>query len=541
MYSDDCCPLNHRSLNHGYYNDNDCYYPKATPGLLGSSPLTLPRKETSKIVARVRHLNLLFMEKDFIKFKPYTHLTPKTTISDYAWVKEYVSDPANIEKHRFYPLLHYSKLDRKFTRPKENGRRAKLREAKKKPREIFYSNHLDGHVLSYYANRLNELLNEQYTSDTDLMNSVIAYRSIPFNKKRNKCNIDFAHEVFSYIHDSAELELSALCLDVSSYFDTINHKILKKSWTKLLGRFDLPLDHYKIFKSVTKFSYLEIGDVMNITPEHKIEKLSHLKSKSIDSFFKNGKDFQNAVKDKGLIRVNRKPFGIPQGSPISAVLSNLYLLEFDKLMVKLAKLYDGMYRRYSDDIVFVCDPKWIDKVNSTVKSYLIDELHLTIQDKKTQRVDFLRESKNHFWTTNLIEQGHKYQGRPLTYLGFDFDGKNIRIKQKSISSYYRKTKRIIRRAAYFAYKSKRLIEAKRPTQSDPWIYRTKIYRLKTHLGARKKTIDDKVFWGNYLSYAYNASRIMKEPAIRRQLRNHWRIVEGEIERFNRLYGLEKSR
>lgn len=481
------------------------------------------------------------MQKDFIKFKPYTHLTPKTTINDYQWVKEYVCDSDNIEKHRFYPLLHYTKVDKKFRRPKENGKRSAKREASKKPRDIFYSNHLDSHVLSYYADFLNQKLNDQYTSDPVLMNSVIAYRSIPFNKNRNKCNIDFANEAFSYIRDSKELKLSAICLDVSSYFDSIDHKVLKQKWAAILNRFDLPLDHYKVFKAVTKFSYIEIGDIFKATPEHNIQKLSHLKNKSIDSFFKCGKEFQNAIEGKGLIRVNRKPYGIPQGSPISAVLSNLYLLDFDKLMIKLAKSYNGLYRRYSDDIVFVCDPIWIDKVNSTVKSYLTDQLHLDIQDKKTQRVDFDRESKNHSWNTTLVEQGHKYIGRPLTYLGFDFDGEKIRIKQKSISSYYRKTKRIIRRAAYFAYKTKRLTQTNISTSGDPWIYRTKLYRLKTHLGARKKTIDDKVFWGNYLSYVYNASRIMKEPAIKRQLRNHWKVVEGEIEYFNYKYGLEKSR
>ncbi len=396
-------------------------------------------------------------------------------------------------------------------------------------------------MLSYYAEQLNQKLNEKYTSDQDLMNSVIAYRSIPFNKKRNKCNIDFANEVFTYIKKNKTLSLSTVCLDISSYFDSINHKLLKKSWAKILNRLDLPLDHYKIYKSVTKFSYIEISDVMDVSHQCDIKNLSHLRRTSIDGFFKNGKEFSEAIKDVGLIRKNKNSFGIPQGSPISAVLSNLYLLEFDELMVKLAKSYKGLYRRYSDDIVFVCDPKFIGKVDSTVKSFLINRLKLNIQSKKTQRVNFRRKVVKDDWETILIEQGQKHHGRPLTYLGFDFDGKTIRIKQKSISSYYRKTKRIIRRAAYFAHKTKKLIDKSKLTKGDPWIYRTKIYKLKTHLGARKKTIDDKVFWGNYLSYVYNASRIMKEPSIKRQMRNHWLIVESEIDRLNKRYGLNKSR
>ena len=411
---------------------------------------------------------------------------------------------------------------------------------KLKKREIFYSNHIDGHVFSYYADILNKLLNDQYEADDSLKESVIAYRSIPFNRNRNKCNIDFAFEVFNYIKKSKSLELSAICLDVSSYFDSINHKLLKKLWANLLNRLDLPKDHYKVYKSITKFSYIEIGDIFKLTPHHKINKLSYLKNKSIESFFKGGEEFRKLIEGEKIIRINRKEYGIPQGSPISAVLSNLYLLEFDKLMIKLAKSYDGLYRRYSDDIVFVCDPKWVEKINETVKKYLTEVLLLNIQDKKTQRVDFKRKQIDLDWETTLNEEGYKYKGRPLTYLGFDFDGKKIRIKQKSISSYYRKTKRIIRRAAFFAKKTKEMEAKKKLKNKDPWIYRSKIYRLKTHLGAKKKSIDNKIFWGNYLSYVYNASKIMNEPGIKKQLKNHWRIVEKEIDKFNNKYGLSKS-
>lgn len=479
-------------------------------------------------------------KKDWLKVKSYTHITPKIPKRRQNWVRDYVMNKQSIKSHRFYPMIHYTIVDKKFQRQKSVGKRSKYRTPKTKPREIYYSNHLDGHVYSYYASLLNTLLNDQYEADEAMMNSVIAYRSIPFNKRRNKCNIDFANEVFKHIKNSKETQLSAICLDVSSYFDTINHKLLKKFWANLLHRIDLPKDHYKVYKSITKYSYIEIGHLFQLTPHSTIDKISHLKAKALDSFFNNGKEFRKHIDSKNLIRVNRKEFGIPQGSPISAVLSNLYLLEFDKLMVKLAKLYNGLYRRYSDDIVFVCHPKWICKVNSTIKGFLVDDLKLIIQDKKTQRVDFYRDNANEDWKTTLIEQGIKYKGRPLTYLGFDFDGKNIRIKQKSISSYYRKTKRIIRRAAYFALRTK-IAQAKgRLLKKDPWIYRSKIYRLKTHLGARKKTIDDKVFWGNYLSYTYNAAKIMEEPGIKKQLRNHWRLVESEINRFNSRYGLQKS-
>lgn len=478
--------------------------------------------------------------KDWLKFKSYTHLTPKTSSSQSKWIRSYVSDTEKVKSHRFYPMIHYTLVDKRFRRNRVNGVKESLRTAKPKKREIFYSNHLDSHVYSYYAKILNELLDAKYENDKDLNEAVIAYRKIPFNNNRNKNNIDFAHEVFSHIRDSNSKKLTAMCMDVSSYFDSINHKILKKLWAQLLNRFDLPDDHYKVYRAITKFSFIEIGDIFELSPNYKIGKLIYLKNKSLDGFFDSGEQFRNMIKDNKIIKINRKDFGIPQGSAISATLSNLYLYEFDKLMIKLSKLYNGFYRRYSDDIVFVCDPQWVNKVNETVKQFLTDDLKLTIQDEKTQWVNFERESAQKEWQTTLNENGVKYKNRPLTYLGFDFDGQNIRIKQKSISSYYRKLKRSIRRAAFFANKIKEAHKEGRLLNRDAWIYRTRIYKLKTHLGSRKKTIDNKIYWGNFLSYAYNSSRIMKEPGIKKQMRNHWRIVESEINRMNRKYGLLKS-
>jgi adenylate cyclase class IV len=36
--------------------------------------------------------------------------------------------------------------------------------------------------------------------------------------------------------------------------------------------------------------------------------------------------------------------------------------------------------------------------------------------------------------------------------------------------------------------------------------------------------------GNYLSYAFRASEIMQEPAIKRQVRRHWRILRDVIKK-----------
>jgi len=48
-----------------------------------------------------------------------------------------------------------------------------------------------------------------------------------------------------------------------------------------------------------------------------------------------------------------KTHGIPQGSPISDLLANMYLLNFDCAVRKILDALGGSYLRYSDDILLV--------------------------------------------------------------------------------------------------------------------------------------------------------------------------------------------
>ncbi len=91
------------------------------------------------------------------------------------------------------------------------------RTLKKKKREIFYANHLDAQVFTYYSYLINQKLDKEYSKDQLLIESVIAYRNIPFNEYRSKYNINFAKEVFVFIKHSKETELNAICFDIKSF------------------------------------------------------------------------------------------------------------------------------------------------------------------------------------------------------------------------------------------------------------------------------------------------------------------------------------
>ena len=50
--------------------------------------------------------------------------------------------------------------------------------------------------------------------------------------------------------------------DFTGFFDHLDHKYLKQQWCSLLGVLKLPKDHYKVFRSVTRYSTWELSDLL---------------------------------------------------------------------------------------------------------------------------------------------------------------------------------------------------------------------------------------------------------------------------------------
>ena len=197
------------------------------------------------------------IKKDWFRVKKYPHIGLPIIPKDRKWVDSFVKNPSAIALYGFYPFIHRKISVRKFRKSiSETGTRSKLRSGDKKTREIYYANHLDSNIYSYYS----QLLNKKYESKLigkELQECVIADRRIPFNSHRNKCNIDFANEIFEFIKKSSEDEIVAIAFDIKSFFDNLDHKLLKKAWCNILNCQTLEKDHYNIFKNITKFSYIE--------------------------------------------------------------------------------------------------------------------------------------------------------------------------------------------------------------------------------------------------------------------------------------------
>ncbi len=488
-------------------------------------------------------------DKGWFKLKKYPHIGLPITFGDRQWVHSYVNNPKLISEHSFYPFIHVELSTRKYRRSKlANGKRSLVREVSYKTRDIFYANHLDSLIYSYYAWRLERLYEKQLSKST-FNECITAYRQIPLLKtpSRNKCNIDFANDVFNYITNNRHRELVVITFDISSFFDNLDHSYLKERWEKTLDCKGLPDDHYAVYRNLTKFSYVHIDDLhnefkkeiivkdkMNGVKRKAIKRLDLLKAKDAIAFCTK-EEFGERIRAKGLIRNNKRidngarlrTKGIPQGSPLSALLANIYMFEFDGAIYDAIASINGIYRRYSDDMIAIADLQHLENIVQLFRAE-IDKVKLDIQPTKTQIFVFKRfEGKYGCQEYDPSSETFNSKAK-FEYLGFSFDGESVLLKNSALAKFYRKMKRNVRRGGFFAKHGK---------NQEPELFKARLYKRFTHVGSKRRTIfvrdkknpdkwikSNKYDWGNFLSYTGLAIRIFPKSKIKSQTKRHWKIL-----------------
>lgn len=344
--------------------------------------------------------------------KKYQHIDNPLDLRSQKDFKVISSAVKNLNKHQFLPFLKRVQKRSRFQFDEEVGHSVR----KMKNRPIMYASHKDAHIYGYY-NFLLYSKYEDFLYKNGIDDVVLAYRRIENkNTGGGKCNIEFAQEVFSHIknHDSCFV----VTQDISSFFENLNHKHLKNTLCKVLSSTELPDDWYRIFKSLTKYRYLNYEE--DFIKGKVREKIRKDRRKPVYKHL------------QGLFKENTGTVGIPQGSPISGLFANIYMLDFD---IWFNKKYPNIfYRRYSDDILFVC-PKETNKqalINDITTKIL--EYKLDLQPKKTFVTTFTRHDNVHY--VSEVEHNNKAVGRTyLDYLGFEFDGKNVYFRKSSIQRF----------------------------------------------------------------------------------------------------------
>ncbi|WHR58747.1 antiviral reverse transcriptase Drt2 [Acinetobacter haemolyticus] len=423
-----------------------------------------------------------------------------------------VSDPDKVSKHWFLPFIGFDQSIRKIR--KHNGLTRRI----SKIRPLRYAANRDGYIYAYYS----YLLDKKYESlikDISLNSSVLAYRSL------EKSNIDFAKEVFDWI--SQTQGCNVLTIDLSSFFDTLDHDILKKQWQRVNNVERLSEDHYMVFKSLTNYSFMNIEDALlalgwpdKSNRKRLGEKIPNPLRKKTSGYHGALNDFRNIRKYKFpepdgsfryLIqfpeRIDGKRYGIPQGSPMSAILSNIYMFDFDQYCCDLIEKKGGIYRRYCDDIIVLFPQEFaIDDIYNALEEALYEYggSQLKINPTKVEKIQFINNSGN-LIAIDAVSKAY----RPLQYLGFIYDGKKVLIRSSSLSNYYRRLVSKVRSS-----KNKANQNGTRP-------YRRKIYRMYSHLAKKQR---------NFITYAYRASAKIGDESIKRQVSNHWQRIHDELDK-----------
>ena len=491
--------------------------------------------------------------KDWFKLKRYPHIGLQLELKDRKWIEPYVKDKNAIASHAFYPFIHRQLKVRKFRKEIcHDGTRSSLRKPAFKKRDVFFSNHIDSNIYSYYS----ELLSIEYEKtirELEISKCVTAYRKIKLHphkeKSRYKCNVDFANDVFQFIKFNKGKDLVAITFDIKSFFDNLDHQLLKKNWKRIINSgIDLPPNHYNVFRNITKFSYIEEKSLFNLYKnriivvrkpknfkEITVKKKNYLRNKKAVAYC--SKENIDEIRRLKLIKANkyldeeRKELrikGIPQGSPISAILANIYMIDFDTKAGKLLNGIDGVYQRYSDDMIAICPIEYEEKIIEHFLT-LVKDLKLEIQISKTQVFHFPFDQKtNRHYCFEKNSNTKKLQNNTLfEYLGFQFDGFNTLIKSSSVANYYRKMNRSFARSRFYTFHNKAITKGQ--------IFKTRLYKKFTHVGSNRRRIYQRhpyktnVFfksykydWGNFISYANLAKKTIPDNKIGGQLKRHWR-------------------
>lgn len=424
--------------------------------------------------------------------RAYAHFDGRVSL-DQVW--EYVDNPQKVASHGFYPFISYDKVSNKYS--KKTG-------IKEKTRKLCYSAHLDRCIYQYYGYKLNLLYNNKAISDK-LNEVAIAYRD---NLHQN--NIHFSKRAIDKIRDMCDCYI--FVGDFTNFFDQIDHKYLKQKLQELVENHKLPQDLYNVYKNITSYSTWDLGTILSINglPENGNGiKLLNCMDKALPyAKFK--------LLKKRYVQKNANNFGIPQGSAISAVLSNIYMLDFDNIIQKYILEQEGLYMRYSDDFIIVIPNRGVEYFKSNMQ-YFDNEVKnipgLNLQPDKTQC--YLYTSGNLANCNNLINNLNGKVCKTLDYLGFSFDGKVVSIRGKTVTKYYYRMYR----------KLKTIVNSKGYTKNGNKIPLKKLYLKYTVKGSKIGT-------GNFISYVQRAERIFgKNEAINRSTKRHMQKIRRELNKI----------
>lgn len=380
--------------------------------------------------------------------KHYPHFDAPITLRE---IRHLVTDPKKVAANAFYPFLLYEESWQPY-------RSTDAAKPDRKKRPIRYGARRDAYIFAFYRRKLARLY-EARLRGMGIEDCPIAYRQVlKSGRGGGKCNIDFAKDAFDEIDRLGDCV--AVALDIKGYFENLDHRQIKRIWCDLLGVEKLPLDHYAVFKNITKYHFVDQREVysrlgyfgMRARNGHTVPGFLlpfHDMPKQLCS----SADFRAKIcgvdpkHGPSLVQKNTLPHGVPQGAPISDLIANFYLLEFDMVMADYARARGGRYMRYSDDILLILPgggPVACAAIDFATAEIRKHGPALSIKDAKTCVAQFER-TVGGLNFRHLKQHPDEAAKNGFEYLGFRYDGRQVYVRDSTISRFYGKVADAARR------------------------------------------------------------------------------------------------
>jgi RNA-directed DNA polymerase len=197
------------------------------------------------------------------------------------------TSPSRVASWAFMPMLHWTIQALKVKRKADGV----LEKKPPKDREISYAAHKDAAIYAYYGHILG-LRYEKEIAALGINDCITAFR-----QDSGRCSIDFAMEAFEWIR--AKGECVALAFDIKGFFDNLDHVNLKTEWSNILKVDRLPDDHFAVFRSLTKFVFV---DRLAVFKEFEIS--AHNPRANNRTRICSPEEFRERVRGKNLIQKN---------------------------------------------------------------------------------------------------------------------------------------------------------------------------------------------------------------------------------------------
>ncbi|TDW31885.1 reverse transcriptase (RNA-dependent DNA polymerase) [Rhizobium azibense] len=438
----------------------------------------------------------------------YPHFDPVISAEE---AEAIATNPALVAKHTFYPFLKYDEGWTAFANKGKPGRR--------KDRPIRYAARLDSCIFSYYRHLLSQPYEQRLVAE-GLAGSVIAYRRIlKPSGLGGQSNVEFALSAVEAIR--SQKDCCTLALDISSFFESLDHSSLRMVWADLIGLSRLPEDHFKVYEAITKYAYVELeqayqrlGFYGDKKDRHGKIRPGYLRSlKEMPVQLCDGRTFRIKIASDGglpsIINVNNERKGVPQGAPLSDLLANAYLLEFDKFVRGLCASVGGTYFRYSDDILIVAPisaEQALEMERNVRAAISALGTGLVIKEEKSaiHRFDDGNGRQSISVVRAFDKDGKPMLNKPFEYLGFRYDGRRVFIRDKTMSNLHRKIASVCRASAI------RMVKRYQGKTADEILEMADVERLIQAFGPvedfRSKAVDYRAW--TFTTYAKRASRVM---------------------------------